>query len=357
MLFRFKGVVPGMGLDKDGISPIVLSTTGEQSLRVELRDESESGLELQCEVIAERKPPPKVLRCFEDLAAARLPSGSPGPQGRRTPIADSSGQLLVPLQRIPMHCMPPRLSDYAATIQAELSDAANRALGLLRWRSAELGRRRPISGGVHEWSLGNGEWHPFPSGETGARILPSAYLELSREASEDLQHLFAGEESEPFAYELLREAWELRESHPRSALLIAVAALEVGVKHYIAKRDPGSEWLSDESPPVVDLLRDYVPNLDPPNGSSPAASRASVPRGEVLKELEKRVFERNRIVHDPAAHTSRKPIVTPDRARSAVLAAREVLMGLDAADGQLWAEGYVEKSLKDEPSSGYRAVD
>jgi hypothetical protein len=76
-----------------------------------------------------------------------------------------------------------------------------------------------------------------------------AYLEVRADAHDGLQRLFAEKHSEPFAYELLREAWELRDTHPRSSLLIAVAELEVAVKHYIAERDERSDWLETNPRP------------------------------------------------------------------------------------------------------------
>jgi hypothetical protein len=40
---------------------------------------------------------------------------------------------------------------------------------------------------------------------------------------------------EPFAYELVREAWLQRGSNPRAALVTAITALEVAVKQFIAR--------------------------------------------------------------------------------------------------------------------------
>jgi hypothetical protein len=255
-----------------------------------------------------------------------------------------------------MSYMPGAFQYFAPKLADELSGAARRAVGLLRWRSAELGAPQPFSSVGFAWDLGDGEWRSMPGRSSFVTILPSALLEIGADAHEDLQRLFAEGEDEPFAYELLREAWGLRNTHPRSSLLIALAGLEVGVKHYLAERDPGSEWLEAQSPSVVKLLNEQLPTLEPPVGASPLASKTEPLPQFLSKELTNRIGERNKIVHDPKAHTSAKPIATPERARSAVLAARDALLRLDVANGHVWAREHLGQPLKKEPSSGYRRI-
>jgi hypothetical protein len=68
---------------------------------------------------------------------------------------------------------------------------------------------------------------------------------------------------EPVAHELLREAEDNTGSNPRSALVLATAALEVGVKAYVAALIPDTRWLAFNapSPPVALLLNRYLPTL------------------------------------------------------------------------------------------------
>ena len=163
----------------------------------------------------EEEPPPKVRSSFESLAAGRLPDGSLSPEEWPWQLGQisASGEIRGPLRGVPISYMPQAFQEFAARIQRDLWDAATRAVGLLRWRSAELGPVQPFSAGAGvSWSLGDGQERAFP-GRTSMVLGPYyAWLELCSDAEQDLQQLVAKGESEPFAYELLREAWAIRES-------------------------------------------------------------------------------------------------------------------------------------------------
>jgi hypothetical protein len=68
---------------------------------------------------------------------------------------------------------------------------------------------------------------------------------------------------EPIAHHLLREAKSLYGANPRSALLIAVAAVEVGLKTLIAELVPAASWLVEEtpSPPISKIIGEYLEQL------------------------------------------------------------------------------------------------
>jgi hypothetical protein len=80
---------------------------------------------------------------------------------------------------------------------------------------------------------------------------------------EEIVRMVESGDQEPVAHQLFREAWELRRSNPRSALAIGIAAAEIGVKDLIASLIPDTRWLVKEtpSPPVVKILREYLPML------------------------------------------------------------------------------------------------
>jgi hypothetical protein len=84
---------------------------------------------------------------------------------------------------------------------------------------------------------------------------------LARTARRDIQE---GKE-EPLAHQLLSEAWKQFSSSPRSALVLAVAAIEVGVKIYVTQRILGSEWLIENlpAPPIDKILSQYVELIEP----------------------------------------------------------------------------------------------
>jgi hypothetical protein len=261
-----------------------------------------------------------------------------------------------------MDYLPQAFQEFANGIQRDLSEAASRAIGLLRWRSAELGPQRPFEGGGGvSWTLGNDDWHDFPAEGLGGAIHPVALLEVARTANEDLKELASKGQEEPFTYELLREAWGLRETNPRSSLLLAITTLEVAVKQYIADRVEAATWLVDnlQSPDVIKLLREYLPTLAPPSGVPGASELGDVP-DPVWRLLRNRRDQRNAIVHKPGAHVTADQIATPARAASGVLAVQRVLLRFDVANGRLWAGKYVCEPERDPPyqlpSAGYRRV-
>jgi hypothetical protein len=178
----------------------------------------------------------------------------------------------------------------------------------------------------------------------------------------DLLRLHEDDVEEPFAYELIREAWAQREANPRSALITSITALEIAVKQFIARRVPGADWLVENvpTPDVIKLLREYLPTLDPPPGARPGAGRFEELPEELRRLLLKRRNQRNDIIHKPAAYESaeRPDLVqiTPERAESAVLAVREVLYRLDLADGYAWAVAHVGSGTRPAPGVGYRRV-
>jgi hypothetical protein len=53
---------------------------------------------------------------------------------------------------------------------------------------------------------------------------------------------------EPLARQILREAWAQKSASPRSALVLAIAAAEVGFKQCVSQLVPEARWLVEEIP-------------------------------------------------------------------------------------------------------------
>jgi hypothetical protein len=117
-------------------------------------------------------------------------------------------------------------------------------------------------------SLGMDVYHGYA--ETHARIEPSIHEQIVAYAQSN--------ETLALGHVLLREAYMTRMANPRSALIVAVAALETGVKEYIAARAPAAEWLAfnPSSSPVVALLSDYLTKLQAAREAWPTTVRARV---------------------------------------------------------------------------------
>lgn len=112
---------------------------------------------------------------------------------------------------------------------------------------------------------------------------------------DQIREIILTEDYEPVGHELLREAWNLRNNSPRSALILGVSALEVGVKAFVANQVPSSEWLCFEmpAPSVVKMLEEYIPSLPvrlKTNG------KVIIPK-KILESLKQAVAKRNRVAH------------------------------------------------------------
>jgi hypothetical protein len=68
---------------------------------------------------------------------------------------------------------------------------------------------------------------------------------------------------EPLGRQLFREAWSQKDSRPRSALVIGVAAAEVGFKKLVGSLVPQAQWLVDEvqTPSLSKMLSKFLPTL------------------------------------------------------------------------------------------------
>ncbi|WP_461325214.1 hypothetical protein [Bradyrhizobium diazoefficiens] len=114
--------------------------------------------------------------------------------------------------------------------------------------------------------------------------------------SEGFSSVWKSRSDESLAHELFREAGSLIHSAPRSALLMLATALEAGVKTYISEREPITQWLLTEtqSPPILKVLRDFIPTLTP-------AISASLDSWSALRSLfgrlTKLIEARNRLTH------------------------------------------------------------
>jgi hypothetical protein len=346
MRFRKTLIAQEISLHPDGVNPLVLVAKRTHDVRVVLETEdSEHGSALSCVAETEFEPSQRVREAFESLAARWLP---PGHVPREEWIKDidyideegNFGNYIVPL-----YIMPEGFRSFASQVDGELNEAIRDVFGLLRWRSRTLGPRAPFSSRGTEWSLDGEVWEPLPR-DTSLELLASARLQFTEEATGELQRLLAAGETEPLAHELFREAWSQRRSNPRSSMLVAMTALEVGIKQYISACVPKATWLAENAPmpPVVAMLREYVPTLEPPGGSATGPFP-----DDVLAAIKVAVNIRNQLAHLGAE-------IAPERLLTTLRAVRNILWTFDEARGHRWARAHRFPSLEEDLSEGYRRI-
>jgi hypothetical protein len=356
MEFRFVGRRPGAGLHPDGISPIVFTKgRADRRVRIQLEDvPREQRLELRCEVVVNIRLKSTIAQAFSSLEAGQMPEGSSSPErplGQLSP----SGEIRGRIASIPMSLLPERFQQFAATIQERLRAKAYRAMQLLRWRACELGPERPFTVSSFAWRRSDHTWESFPGG-TGLSLDYVAYLDVQPAAHDELQTLFSSGYGEPVAYELIREAWALRETSPRTSLSIAITALEIGVKQFMAQRVPEDQRARITDEPFDDILttlKHEVPTLPPPAGSLSSASTLAPLPEDLLQLLERRRHQRNRLSHNPKPYLRATGRPTRTHAIEAVLATRQVLVRLDVANGHLWARQHLADLPMEAPPFGH----
>jgi hypothetical protein len=346
--FQLALIAARLSLHPDGVEPLVLRLRKDHELTVTLSSvESHGDVSLSCVVETEFELKPRMAQVFEDLAHDRLPPGHlPREEwGREFDFIDGGGNV-QPGHIVPMHVMPAGFQDFGRQLAAELRAAADAAVGVLRWRSRTLGSPQPFASRGIEWSPDGETWRRLPS--TGfVRIGDVARLEITEATASELQALLDQSELEPLAHTLFREAWSQRHGNPRSALMLGITALEVGVKHYISACVPDATWLAENAPapPVVLMLQDYLPTLEPPDGGE----RLQPFDDAVEQTLTVGIRLRNELTHRGAD-------VPSDRLMKTLRAVRNVLWRLDAARGHRWAAHHLFPSLEQDLSVGYRRI-
>ena len=242
-------------------------------------------VKLTCTTTSMWRVPAKLQTAFGQLERGALPEGSASEEDVRNRGSSYS---------LPFDQYSDELQGYVSEIHVALDGCAARVWRLLRWRVAA-----EASDTLFQTVLAS-EW----SGDGGATWYPLAYPlhvrgraygvpRIDRVVIESVENMILEGVSEPISEELLREAWSLRSSNPRAALLLAIAAAEVGFKELLIDLAPQVEWIAlhVQSPPIVDLLKHALPELPVRQGHGSAAPTA------LRKVIGLAVEARNRLAH------------------------------------------------------------
>ena len=241
-------------------------------------------------------PNPRVVAAFSELAAGRLPAGIDDQFASHWKRYQNDDGTLQHGAIIPTVGLPEYFVSFVEQVKRDLFNAIRRTCGVLRWRHALDGPHSPFQdrGPGAEWSVDGISWTPLPTG-TGLRLhaVPSVYP--TEDVQVDLQSLLRTGADEPVAHHLLREAWDNCYTNRRSALIVGVAALEVGVKTLLASCVPDAEWLVTNlpTPPVKRILTEYLPKLDT---ARQIGGVVRIPDA-TLTLLDKAISLRNKVAH------------------------------------------------------------
>jgi hypothetical protein len=216
-------------------------------------------------------------------------------------------------------------------VHADMHNLILHTLRLARWRSSspEAGPN-PIQWSVDFcWSLDGVEWKEVADNRK-LKLEFSRVVKWAGETEEFVKAEVLGELDEPIGHELLREALVNRKVNPRSSLIMAVVAAEVGFKQFASKALPDTDWILEKlpSPPLVGMLKAFPwPKLGVLIGNKVPAIPASL-----ADELDKTVTLRNQVVH-----LGRPVRLKDETVQSSLTAVRDLLYFLDGLQGQRWA--------------------
>jgi hypothetical protein len=139
---------------------------------------------------------------------------------------------------------------------------------------------------------------------------------------------------EPLGHQLFREAWNQKGVHPRSALVIGVAAAEVGLKKLIGTLVPQALWLVDEiqTPSFSKMVRDYLPSLPL---KAKFRGKTIAPPKKLIDTLERAIRARNKVVHAGKAPPHGEEL------EEILRAVDEFLCICDVYAGRNWVAGFI----------------
>jgi|GEM_PF-5515634 len=179
------------------------------------------------------------------------------------------------------------LNDHFPGLEMEV----DRIYKLIRWRYRIDGKTLVCSN-EYSWSEDGHTWNSInscaPPSMVDVEMIPDV-IQSKDEITQTISDLLDNNIYEPLYHTLIREATSILNTNPESAFVIAVAALEVGVKHFIAVKVPASAWLITNmpSPDIHKLLKEYLPRLD-------HGFRLT---DEQLKDVKNIMTNRNTMVH------------------------------------------------------------
>lgn len=356
MYFRLRCRLEGLRIDTD--EQDLAFVVGSPPVRVELTPATaaDTGPEANTThhtavASAERNPNERIVAAFTALGEGRVPDGSrdvrdPAWSGYLEEDGSLRRATRLPL---PTELLPESMQSFVNQVREQLHGAVRQVVDVIRWRMAVPGPPDPVTSGWRsaEWSLDGESWYALPASFVLV-IRGTPRVVVDEEIRASLAHLLESAAAEPTGHVLFREAWALRETHLRSALLTGIAALEVGFKDFAAELVPDAEWLlvNVPSPPVVKMLKGFLPTL---NTRARIRDQVVPPPKAILDVLEKGVTLRNQV-----AHANAQPLKS-ETIESVLLAVRDVLWLMDFYRGHTWAWEHLRDSTRAQLAPGESA--
>jgi hypothetical protein len=293
-----------------------------------------------CKVTGSWKISESINSVFNTLIINQLPQGAHDElikfyfaTKEITPNGHFASNFIVPLK-----VLPDTFQSFAKEVHMELLDFTRQTVRVLRWRHNLTGPHNPITIRNFWWSPDNQQWKLMPS-MVEMSIEALGILNQTNVNRTEIEKLVQNGGFEPLGHEVFREAWYQRHQNPRSAIIIGIAAAEIGIKNYVGFLIPDAQWLVDnlQSPSLGKILRKYLPNL--PTKLSIQDKPPAIPIG-IIKAIEDGVELRNNIAHLGTAKFDYKKL------EEILLAVKDLLWILDYYCGHIWALEHVRRETR-----------
>lgn len=237
--------------------------------------------------------------------------------------------------------LPDDIREIMERQESEMWSELLRFLRLIRWHQNEpFPLPEPDGHSLYWRTASSGLYHSLPSRGSSFSGPTLGGIAWQAEDQAELRSLWRSKSAEePLAHELRSEAELIRASSPRSALLMAASALEVGVKAHIGRVAPVAEWLvfNVPSPPIFKVLRDYLPIVH----ASRARSLEWAKLNPLFRKCQVVAEDRNKL-----SHAGYSPGLTALEAHLTTV--RDVLYILDYLEGHDWVTEHVSSNTRSE---------
>ncbi len=361
MYFRQQFEIQQLRLDQREQFAPMFTYAAPQAITIRLRIPTDNerrsnqvrrkNVDIICTADLEEEPSPHLRAMFEMLAQRRLPSGSRPPVPEEPEELDD-GSMYYPINYffddegrvdesivIEIEWLPLPLQKYIQEMDQLLSGYARRTVTVLRWRLGLEGGHDPLRAtGSFHWSFDGEVWGELDR-EWQVMVGGLKWSKLTKDLQTEVEQLVLEGGREPIGHELYREAVGQVNERPRSALVLAIAALEAGFKQCVSELIPDARWLVDEAPtpPLEKMLLSYLPLLPARNNFH---GRVLPINRKMRAEVGHWVAQRNKI-----AHTGRGVV---DRTKLAEFMpiVQDILWLLDYYTGAVWALEHIRPETR-----------
>lgn len=345
MKVKLTYLLRGLEINREDYLPAVINTNDNAQFimwRRKVEHQGQTVHQLCFDYIVELTPPVRAEDTLLAFLENKLLLDNPIQEG--LPHETLAGETVVDIRGnitpnwvIPFHLLPKGARPWFNDITLDLASQLKEFIKRLRWRQNTSGSHGSfISDGMF-WSLDGETWIRFPT-KTSTSFVIFQPVNLSGGARESLTALTKSGFVEPVSHDLMREARELTSLAPRSALLIAFAALETCIKTQIVRLMPDAQSLIKKMPsPSLDvLLQEIIPDLLKRKG----VEVKYIPLSNFEKNyLKKWIAQRNHVTHGINKN------VDPEKLRAFILFATDILYVFDYCDGHEWALKHLKSDV------------